>query len=258
MATLTNPPPYGFSQSSSGSHIVSGVASTVRSDPFMSSSSFSSTSSTSSANTTATTLTQHPLRKKIRLATQPQEKKIYDILANLFSIIKTTEALEALYSNSAVSQQEYQKQCSMLISHFKTARKKAEMEKDEDIRTFMKTHKLDCPLAYTRLVEFPVPDTGSSAGGGVKVVAETTQHFITLKDALALNIKAVDEIQPLLTDLVDSASRSLVKFHGQERLTEWLADLHRMKASEELSDEQRRQMMHDIDAAYSSFHMALG
>lgn len=74
-------------------------------------------------------------------------------------------------------------------------------------------------MAYTRLVEFPVPDSGSA--GGVKLIAETTQHFITLKDALALNIKAADEIQPLFTDLVNSASRSLVKFNGQDRLSEW-------------------------------------
>jgi len=196
-----------------------------------------------------------PARNKIKLAIQVHEKKRYDTQANLFSIIKTTEALESLYSNSAVSLQEYQKQCAVLISQFKAARKKAQLEKDDDIRSFMKEHRLECHLAYNRLVEFPVPDPGSAVG--VKLVAETTQHFITLKDALALNMKAVDEIQPLLTDLVDSASRSLVKFNGLERLSEWLADLHRMKASDELSDEQRRQMMHDIDAAYSSFHKSL-
>jgi len=175
----------------------------------------------------------------------------------VYSIIKTTEALETLYSKGAVPQQEYNKQCSLLISHFKTARKKAKLDKDEDVTLFMKDHRLECPLAFLRLVQSHVPDPGSGSGGG-KVIAETTQHFITLKDALALNIKAVDDVQPLLTDLVDSAARSLVKFTGFEKLQEWLSDLHRMKASDELSDDQRRQMMHDIDAAYSSFHKALG
>jgi len=217
----------------------------------------SSSSSTLSASTLGTTNTNTGTRRMVKLASNSQEKKFFDLLANLFSIIKTVEVLETQYSNCAVALAEYRQQCSLLISHFKTARKKANMIKDEDVQKFMKDYRLECPLAYTRLVEVGVPDSGSG-GGGIKVVAETVQHFITLKDALSLNMSAIDEIQPLLADLVDSAARSLIQFPGFDRLQNWLVDLNKMKATAELDGDQRRQMMHDLETAYSNFHKNLG
>eukprot|EP01126_Amoeba_proteus_P044189 TRINITY_DN4897_c0_g1_i15.p1 TRINITY_DN4897_c0_g1~~TRINITY_DN4897_c0_g1_i15.p1 ORF type:complete len:101 (-),score=21.53 TRINITY_DN4897_c0_g1_i15:96-398(-) len=100
-----------------------------------------------------------------------------------------------------------------------------------------------------------MPTVGGS--GEAKIVAETVQHFITLMDSLRLNIGDVDEIQPLLIELVDSVEKSLSVFEGKDRLYKWLSLLNTMKASQQLDEEQRRQMAHDLENAYSSFHRSL-
>lgn len=57
----------------------------------------------------------------------------------------------------------------------------------------------------------------SSSGGGAggsereraKLVAETTQNFITFMDALKLKLRAKDQLHPLLSELMSSYSRSM-------------------------------------------------
>lgn len=44
-------------------------------------------------------------------------------------------------------------------------------------------------------------------GGGARAVAETVQHFITAMDSLKLNLVAVDQICPILSDLISSMSK---------------------------------------------------
>jgi len=83
------------------------------------------------------------------------------------------------------------------------------------------------------------------------------QNFITLMDSLKLGQRAVDELHPPLVELVDSVNRvpSLPAEHdSRTRTMTWLTTLHQMKAHQELSDEQARQMAFDLDAAYASFH----
>lgn len=54
-------------------------------------------------------------------------------------------------------------------------------------------------------MEEPIPRGTSQPGSdNTRVIAETVQHFITAMDTLKLNMKAIDQIQPLLTDLYDS------------------------------------------------------
>jgi hypothetical protein len=63
--------------------------------------------------------------------------------------------------------------------------------------------------------------TFRDGGGSTKVVAETVQHFITLMDSLRLNLVAIDDIHPLLNDLIDSITNSLINFDGKEKILKW-------------------------------------
>eukprot|EP01123_Difflugia_compressa_P015603 TRINITY_DN8871_c0_g1_i1.p1 TRINITY_DN8871_c0_g1~~TRINITY_DN8871_c0_g1_i1.p1 ORF type:complete len:185 (-),score=21.19 TRINITY_DN8871_c0_g1_i1:37-525(-) len=160
-----------------------------------------------------------------------------------------------MFSCNAISLTDYKRECALLISHFKAAQNFTGIMKPEDVKKFMQQYQLDCKTAFSRLVEIGIPHSGGS--GDAKSVAETVQHFITLMDSLKLQMVAVDEIYPLLADLVDSANRSLVPFSGQDRLHNWLSSLNQMKASEELNPEQIRQMSHDLETAYNNFHKNL-
>lgn len=61
------------------------------------------------------------------------------------------------------------------------------------------------------LTPFPIPphplaplSEDSSSQGNAVSVAATVQHFITTMDTLKLNMIAVDQVYPLLSDLVQS------------------------------------------------------
>lgn len=123
------------------------------------------------------------------------------------------------------------------------------------MKVWMERQNLQCPGAYHRLVESGVPDTGETENSQ-KLVAEIVHSFVTLVDALKLNIVDVDTLQPYVEDLCDRLSRfsnlppdSEIKAKAQK----WLRTLNAMKASDQIDSEQSRQMAFDISAAQDSF-----
>lgn len=94
-------------------------------------------------------------------------------------------------------------------------------------------------------------------------------------DSLKLKMVAVDQLQPLLLDLNDALTRVTTlppNFEGKTKVQYWyvprlyvdytplmslycrLGILSRMKASDQLNEEQERQMLFDLDSAYNQFH----
>eukprot|EP01130_Rhizamoeba_saxonica_P013321 TRINITY_DN5681_c0_g1_i1.p1 TRINITY_DN5681_c0_g1~~TRINITY_DN5681_c0_g1_i1.p1 ORF type:complete len:222 (-),score=42.15 TRINITY_DN5681_c0_g1_i1:19-684(-) len=196
--------------------------------------------------------------RKIRLASNNREKEIFDEKANLYSIIKTTNALEKAYSNDAISIDEYQSECSKLIGQFHTAKRITGINSAEEIKKFMNEYSLVCRAAEFRLLEVGIPDVGKNMAGDARIVSEVVAHFITLMDSLKLNMVAIDEIQPLFSQLMESLSRcSSSNFEDSGRLQNWLITLNSMKATDELNTDQSRQMLLDLENAYTSFHNSL-
>jgi ESCRT-I complex subunit VPS28 len=92
------------------------------------------------------------------------------------------------------------------------------------------------------------------------IVAETVQAFITTMDALKLGQKAVDEIQPLVSDLMGSLAkiRSLPSdFEGLIKIKLWLQKLNEMRAADEIEEVEIRQLLFDLESSYSAFHKHL-
>jgi len=85
---------------------------------------------------------------------------------------------------------------------------------------------------------------GMSSSHARQVVG-TTQSYITAMDALKLGQKAVDEVQPVIADLVSTLNRCdkvADDFVGLEKARSWLVTLNGMRASDELVDDQIRQL----------------
>eukprot|EP01137_Pigoraptor_chileana_P019435 Opistho-2@80474 len=130
----------------------------------------------------------------------------------------------------------------------------------------MKDYRLNAPAALTRL-EIGVPATIEHGGMGegdsrksAMHVAEAVQNFITLMDSLKLNLVAVDQIHPLLNDLLESINKlsSLSPtWEGKVKVKNWLLTLNKMKASDELTEEQVRQLLFDLESAHSMFYRSL-
>jgi ESCRT-I complex subunit VPS28 len=187
-----------------------------------------------------------------------------DIRADLYALIKTTEKLEQAYIRETISAEIYEEKCKNLISQFKTSW--TPLKHDiPDIRKFLRQYDLDAPLAVTRLVESGMPATlehGTGRGSSQKavptgaLVAEATQNLITLTNAIAMQMKAVDQLYPEVQAAAESLGRvsqlppnSPIK----TRITEWLRKLHALPASHELDDEGLRQLGHEVQCSYNEF-----
>lgn len=124
-----------------------------------------------------------------------------------------------------------------------------------DVKAWMDLQQLQCPIAYHRLVESGVPDTGDTENSQ-KLVAEIIHSFVTLTDAIKLDLVAVDTLQPHVEDLCDRLSRfsSLPPDSDiKAKVQKWLRTLNAMKASDQLDGEQSRQMAFDISSAHEAF-----
>eukprot|EP00543_Licmophora_paradoxa_P018071 CAMPEP_0202474138 /NCGR_PEP_ID=MMETSP1360-20130828/92223_1 /ASSEMBLY_ACC=CAM_ASM_000848 /TAXON_ID=515479 /ORGANISM="Licmophora paradoxa, Strain CCMP2313" /LENGTH=137 /DNA_ID=CAMNT_0049101241 /DNA_START=547 /DNA_END=960 /DNA_ORIENTATION=- len=126
--------------------------------------------------------------------------------------------------------------------------------------TFMELYQMDCPRATERLLKMGVPEPikGSNVDTGAVAVtvAEAVQHFITTMDAVKLDQRAVDELQPLLSDLMDSLTRlpeTPNDFDPNHKVQKWLQKLNAMRAVEQIDEDDARQLYHDLDSAYAEF-----
>ena len=110
------------------------------------------------------------------------------------------------------------------------------------------THRLSIGVPAT--VEHASSSSSQTASERAKWVAETTQNFITFMDALKLKLRAKDQLHPLLSDLMRSYSRSGSDQVSRDadgnqvraKLLNWLITLNQMKASDEIDEDQARQV----------------
>ncbi|KAF9366346.1 hypothetical protein BGX34_003991 [Mortierella sp. NVP85] len=204
------------------------------------------------------------LDEEIKLTTNNRERAQIDNQADLYSIIVVLEHLEMAFIRGVVPDTEYSSNCRQLIAQFKTA---TSLLGDivPDLEKFMKDYNLNCPAAVKRL-EIGVPATVEHGNSNVpneanghktaKYVAEAVQNYITVMDALKLGMSAVDEIHPLLAELIQSLNnvRSLpADFEGRAKVREWLIKLNNMRAHENLNVDDKRQLEFDIDSNYTAF-----
>ena len=121
----------------------------------------------------------------------------------------------------------------------------------------MRLYEMDCPRAESRLLKMGVPEPiKSAADDSAATVAETVQYFITTMDAVKLEQRAVDELQPLMSDLLDSLTRLSTtpdNFEPQIIVQKWLQKLNAMRAVDEITEDDSRQLYLDLDSAYSEF-----
>lgn len=200
---------------------------------------------------------EQEIEEEVELYSSSRERQAYDDQATLYSIILATEHLERAYARDAMTQKEYTTECNKLISQFRLAEKAA--LKEMTTETFMHLYQMDCPRATERLLKMGVPEpikSGNDDDNHAVTVAEAVQHFITAMDAVKLEQRAVDELQPLLSDLMDSLTRlpeTPNDFEPNRKVRKWLQKLNQLRAVDEIDEEDSRQLYHDLDSAYAEF-----
>jgi ESCRT-I complex subunit VPS28 len=114
----------------------------------------------------------------------------------------------------------------------------------------------------------PAPSAGgvtsSTGGGGASsnpsgvLILEATQDFITFLDAVRLGLLSKDQLHPLLTEVIQSVNKVAdTDFENRGKIVQWLITLNQMKATQDLSEEQARELEMDIQQAYQGFRRTL-
>jgi ESCRT-I complex subunit VPS28 len=127
---------------------------------------------------------------------------------------------------------------------------------------------MDCPSATERLtigvpaafevLHQPAGSSSTPAGASARAAAEAAQSYITFLDALRLSYKAKDTLHPLLSDVITSVNAVTMRdFEGRSKIVEWLIKLHGMKATDEISDGELRELSFDIEQSYEGFKATL-
>ncbi|XP_038654668.1 vacuolar protein sorting-associated protein 28 homolog isoform X1 [Scyliorhinus canicula] len=200
------------------------------------------------------------LYEEVKLYKNAREREKFDNMAELFAVVKTLQALEKTYIKDCVTPTEYTAACSRLLVQYKAAFKQVQGSDITTIEEFCRKYRLDCPLAMERIKEDRPITIKDDKGNLNRCIADIVSLFITVMDKLRLEIRAMDEIQPDLRELMETMNRMSnlpADFEGKERVNQWLQKLTGMSASDELDDNQVRQMLFDLESAYNSFNRFL-
>jgi ESCRT-I complex subunit VPS28 len=202
-----------------------------------------------------------PKSGDVREFDKAKDRNRLQSLADFYAIIRATESIEAAFARDDITPSAYSEACTRLISQFK-ATESALVQGGiiENADKFFKEYTVDCPRATERLLRVGVPATVVHAThddrSDTVVVAQTTQAFITAMDALKLDQRAVDQVQPLISDITSSLNRVQgipAEFHGLVKVRLWLMKLNQMRAVDEIAEEEARQLLFDLESSYTAF-----
>src|SRR6266536_376393 len=121
---------------------------------------------------------------------------------------------------------------------------------------------MECPRATERLraglpatLEQPLQTAPTNSGGAAgSLILAATENFITFLDALKLNMVSKDALHPLLSEVIQSVNKVTDQdFENRGKIIQWLIALNQMRATEELSEDQARELAFGIEQAYQGF-----
>ncbi|OAQ62980.1 vacuolar protein sorting-associated protein Vps28 [Pochonia chlamydosporia 170] len=211
------------------------------------------------------------LDEEVKLTNTRAERDLQDSLAELFSIIVTLDELEKAFLKDAIPEAEYTEICERSLRQYKALLADETIAAEfQGLEEFKAKWDLQAPRATERLrVGMPSTTVTASSGPGPQassaanntsgvLILEATQEFITFLDAVKLGMLSKDQLHPLLSDVIQSVNRVTEQdFENRGKIVQWLITLNQMKASDELSEQQARELELDIQQAYQGFRRTL-
>lgn len=91
------------------------------------------------------------------------------------------------------------------------------------------------------------------------MIVAASENFITLLDAIKMNMLSKDTLHPILVDTIQAVNKVTDQdFENKGKIVQWLITLNQMRVAEELSGEQARELQFDMNQAYDGFKSVLG
>ncbi|EDO07390.2 vacuolar sorting protein 28 (VPS28) family protein [Babesia bovis T2Bo] len=190
-----------------------------------------------------------------------------DRLANVYSLLQALEHLEDSFISGYVTEKEYAEECNELLSLCQIL----EEATPNVFEALAKEYNVKCPLALNRLRKgtpgIQNNNIQKNKSNDAYLMFELSEQFITLVDALKLGCNSVEEIYPLIHDLVtslscldktmDECNENNVVGSAIEKLGKWDTQLKGMAAYDKLQENELRQMALDTETIYGSFKIHL-
>ena len=203
---------------------------------------------------------------EVRLESSLAEKQSTRVLEELYAIFQATEHLESAFVSSLVTGDAYKAACNKLLGAYRI--QEATLRAGgafPDVTSFLAAFRVHLPRAVKRLVEEGVPATvtgahSGSGGGDMNLVSRITTCLITACDALNMGHLAVDQISPYISDCCENLNAFAAlppAWEPRKRLAGWLGRFRGMAATDVLSADDTRQLLHDLQNCLSSFQEAL-
>ncbi|PAV59949.1 hypothetical protein WR25_18033 [Diploscapter pachys] len=193
------------------------------------------------------------LMREVRLYENSSEREQMENMSELFAVLNALECLEKMFSRDHVTAEVYKTECFKLLDQYKVAMR---LVHGTNVEEFAQKYRLHCPAALERIREGRPITVKDDRGNLLKNVAYIVEVFITCSDQLKLNVRAVDELYPNLNELynaINSTSRLPDDQNITGKVKKWHDRLSQMAASEEITDDDARQMIMDLDQAYHAF-----
>ena len=185
----------------------------------------------------------------------PQERSELEDLQNIYSIIRTIDALEAEHARGKVKDAEYQDLCTSLIQQFSST--VDNMENFPGLETFVSMYNLSqCKNAVKRLQEKSAGYVGGKIGKDQAVNAfRLGTLVVNLTDYIDLDEVSVEEILPRIRDIQNlmRATSSITKeVTVVSKINGWVDQLNNKKATDCLDKEEATQLKIDLDELRSA------
>ena len=181
-----------------------------------------------------------------------EEEKIQNP-ANIYSLIRTLQFIEWAYNFSHIDRESYTKETNIILEQYENA--KNAYPEYEGLDNFVKHYKLeDCTYAINRIKEGRVKDRASAS---VIAIQKMTQYFNDLNLILDTETLSVSDIVQMYLELCNCLEdlKNLINLQNEDisKIRQCYLNLkNNRKASDILTDEEKKQMKIDLGIASST------
>ena len=181
-----------------------------------------------------------------------EEEKIQNP-SNIYSLIRTLQFIEWAYNFSHIDRENYIKETNIILEQYENAKKA--YPDYEGLDKFVKNYKLeDCTYAINRIKEGRVI---TNANPSIVAIQKMTQYFNDLNLILDTETLSVSDIVQMYLELCNCLEdlKNLINLQNEDisKIRQCYLNLkNNRKASDILTDEEKKQMKIDLGIASST------
>eukprot|EP00388_Colpodella_angusta_P048979 GDKK01077956.1.p1 GENE.GDKK01077956.1~~GDKK01077956.1.p1 ORF type:complete len:257 (+),score=21.41 GDKK01077956.1:84-773(+) len=203
------------------------------------------------------------------------EKLYTDYLSDLYAVIVQIEKLEKANLREYITPDEYDTSLRRLLSKFKDVEGQLTSsdwfsQHSGSIEDFWKVYCGKCLAARKRIREGHPKDAAQAAALRIQQqqemekqhknsakIFETGQLFVTLVDCIKLGNTTIDELFPILNDIVSNLRKGFAGFELLPKLEVWYSRMEAMHPSDTLQERDSRELAFDLVRANEAFRRFL-